>query len=519
MTMGGKTKKHLEVLREMRSRAVLGGGQKRIDQQHERGKMTARERLALLLDEDSFQEFGALATHNLNAFGLDQHRYPGDGIVTGFGKVSGRRVAVFAQDFTVLGGSFSEVQSQKITRIQDLALDAGIPVIGLNDSGGARIQEGVRSLAAYGEVFVRNVLASGVVPQISVILGPCAGGAVYSPALTDFVIMGGDSCMFLTGPEVIKAVTGEQVSALDLGGADVHMGRSGVAHLATDTEVEAIAMTKLLLSYLPQNNNEDPPQITPEDPANRMDEALNELIPDGENTPYDIRDAIASIFDQDSFLEIQPDFAANAVIGFARLDGYSIGIVANQPCFMSGALNIDASDKIARFIRLCDAFNVPIVTFVDCPGFLPGTGQEYGGVIRHGAKIIYAYCEATVPKISIVTRKAMGGAYVAMGSKQMRNDVTFAWPTAQIAVMGPEGAVRVLFRNEIKNAADPALREKELLEEYREKFFNPYRAADVGQIDEVIEPRETRPRLVRALEVLRTKVQSNPAKKHGLTPI
>ena len=517
--MGEKTKKHLEVLREMRSRAVLGGGQKRIDQQHERGKMTARERLAAFLDEGTFQEFGALATHELSAFGLDKHRYPGDGIVTGFGKVHGRRVAVFAQDFTVMGGSFSEVQSQKISRIQDMALESGIPVIGLCDSGGARIQEGVRSLAAYGEVFVRNVMASGVIPQISVILGPCAGGAVYSPALTDFIIMAGDSYMFLTGPDVIKAVTGEQVTAHDLGGADIHMGRSGVAHLAAETELEGLALTKLLLSYLPQNNNEEPPQITPEDPVNRMDESLNELIPDNENQPYDIRDAIESIFDQDSFLEIQPDYAANAVIGFARLDGYSIGIVANQPAYMSGALNIDASDKIARFIRLCDAFNVPIITFVDCPGFLPGTSQEYGGVIRHGAKIIYAYCEATVPKISIVTRKAMGGAYVAMGSRQMRNDVTFAWPTAHIAVMGPEAAVRVLFREEIKNAADPAAREVELIAEYREKFFNPYRAADVGQIDEVIEPRETRPRLVRALEVLRTKVQQNPPKKHGLCPV
>ena len=517
--MGGKTKKHLEVLREMRSRAVLGGGQKRIDQQHERGKLTARERLALLLDEGSFQEFGALATHELNAFGLDKHRYPGDGIVTGFGKVNGRRVAVFAQDFTVLGGSFSEVQSQKISRIQDMALEAGIPVIGLNDSGGARIQEGVRSLAAYGEVFVRNVTASGVIPQISVILGPCAGGAVYSPALTDFIIMAGQSYMFLTGPDVIKAVTGEEVSAQELGGSDVHTARSGVAHLSAETELEGLAMTKLLLSYLPQNNNEEPPQITPEDPVTRMDEALNDLIPDNENQPYDIRDAIEMIFDQDSFLEIQPDYAPNAVIGFARLDGYSIGIVANQPCYMSGALNIDASDKIARFIRLCDAFNVPIITFVDCPGFLPGTSQEYGGVIRHGAKIIYAYCEATVPKISIVTRKAMGGAYVAMGSRQMRNDVTFAWPTAHIAVMGPEAAVRVLFREEISKAADPAAREAELIAEYREKFFNPYRAADVGQIDEVIEPCETRPRLARALEVLRTKVQQNPPKKHGLCPV
>ena len=517
--MVGKTKKHLEVLREMRSRAVLGGGQKRIDQQHARGKLTARERLAMLLDENSFQEFGALATHDLTAFGLDQQRFPGDGVITGFGKVSGRRVAVFAQDFTVMGGSFSEVQSQKISRIMDMALEAGIPIIGLGDSGGARIQEGVRSLAAYGEVFVRNVMASGVVPQISLILGPCAGGAVYSPALTDFVIMAGDSYMFLTGPDVIKAVTGEIVTASDLGGAEIHTGRSGVAHLSAETEAEGIALSKLLLSYLPQNNNEEPPQITPEDPVDRMDESLNELIPDGENQSYDIRDAIESIFDQDSFLEIQPAYAANAVVGFARLDGFSIGVVANQPAFMSGALNIDASDKIARFIRLCDAYNVPIVTFVDCPGFLPGTSQEYGGVIRHGAKIIYAYCEATVPKISIVTRKAMGGAYVAMGSKQMRNDITFAWPSAQIAVMGPQGAVNILFREEIKKAADPVAREKELIEEYREKFFNPYRAADVGQIDEVIEPRETRPRLARALEVLRTKVQQNPPKKHGLCPV
>ena len=517
--MAGNTRKHLETLREMRGRAVLGGGRKRIDQQHERGKLTARERLALLLDEGSFQEFGALATHEFTAFGLDRQRFPGDGIVTGFGKVNGRRVAVFAQDFTVMGGSFSEVQSQKISRIQDMALEAGIPVIGLNDSGGARIQEGVRSLAAYGEVFVRNVLASGVVPQISVILGPCAGGAVYSPALTDFIVMAGNSYMFLTGPEVIKAVTGEQVTAQDLGGAEVHTGRSGVAHLAAVTEEEGLVLTTRLLGYLPQNNNEEPPTVACDDPLTRMDDTLNVLIPDDENQPYDIRDAIEVIFDRGSFLEIQPIFAANAVIGFARLDGYPVGVVANQPAFMSGALNIDASDKISRFIRLCDAFNVPIITFVDCPGFLPGTAQEYGGVIRHGAKIIYAYCEATVPKISIVTRKAMGGAYVAMGSKQMRNDITFAWPTAQIAVMGAQAAVNVLFRDEIKKAADPAACEAELLDEYREKFFNPYRAADVGQIDEVIEPRETRPRLARALEVVRTKVQQNPPKKHGLSPV
>jgi acetyl-CoA carboxylase carboxyltransferase component len=508
----------LQVLREMRSRAVLGGGTKRIEQQHARGKLTARERLALLLDHGSFQEFGALATHQISEFGLDKQRFPGDGIVTGFGKVSGRRVAVYAQDFTVLGGSFSEVQAQKISRIQDLALESGIPIIGLNDSGGARIQEGVRSLAAYGEVFVRNVMASGVIPQISVILGPCAGGAVYSPALTDFIVMAGDSNMFLTGPDVIKAVTGENVSARDLGGAEIHTGRSGVAHLAADTEAAGISLVKLLLSYLPQNNNEDAPQIRPDDPTHRMYEALNTLVPEDENQPYDIRDAITAIFDTDSFLEIQSSFAPNAVVGFVRLEGHSVGVVANQPAYMSGALNIDASDKIARFIRICDAFNVPIVTFIDCPGFLPGTDQEYGGVIRHGAKIIYAYCEATVPKVSVVTRKAMGGAYVAMSSKQMRTDLAFAWPTARIAVMGAEPAVRVLYREEVRSAADPAARERELVAEYRERFFNPYHAADLGQIDEIIEPRETRPRLIRALEILRTKVAQNPPRKHGLYP-
>jgi acetyl-CoA carboxylase carboxyltransferase component len=513
-----KTGDHLATLREMRGRAILGGGKKRIEQQHARGKLTARERLALLLDEGSFQEFGALATHNVTEFGLDQQRFPGDGIVTGFGKINGRRVAVFAQDFTVLGGSFSDVQSHKICRIQDLALEAGIPIIGLNDSGGARIQEGVRSLAAYGEVFVRNVMASGVVPQISLIMGPCAGGAVYSPALTDFVLMVSDSYMFLTGPDVIQAITGEQVTARTLGGAEVHTGRSGVAHLATDTEVAGIEAAKRLLGYLPQNNNEDPPQVSPYDAPDRMDEALNTLVPDDENEPYDIRDAIRMIFDRDSLLEIHEHFAANAVVGFARLDGYSIGVVANQPAHMSGALNIDASDKISRFIRTCDAYNIPLVTFVDCPGFLPGTDQEYGGVIRHGAKIIYAYCEATVPKISIVTRKAMGGAYVAMSSKQMRTDLAFAWPTGQIAVMGAAPAVRVLYRDAVQNAPDPAAKELELIAYYREQFFNPYRAADVGQVDEVIEPHETRPRLIRALEVLRTKVQQNPAKKHGLDP-
>jgi len=503
----------------MRARALEGGGAARIAAQHARGKLTARERLALLLDDGSFQEMGALATHDETEFGLGEHRYPGDGVVAGFGKINGRRVAVFAQDFTVLGGSFSRVQSNKISRIQDLALESGIPLIGLNDSGGARIQEGVASLAAYGEVFVRNVLASGVIPQISLILGPCAGGAVYSPALTDFVIMArGTSSMFLTGPDVVEAVTGAQVTIEELGGSDVHGERSGVAHLVADSERQALELVKLLLGYLPQNNNEDPPQIAPYDPPERADEALNTFIPADESEAYDVRDLIASVFDRESFLEIQPTYAANAVTGFARLDGYSIGIVANQPAVMAGVLDIDASDKIARFIRICDVYNIPIVTLVDCPGFLPGVDQEYGGVIRHGAKIIYAYCEATVPKISIVTRKAMGGAYVAMSSRQMRTDVAFAWPGAQIAVMGADAAVRILYRREVRDADDPAEAEAEYVARYRAAFFNPYRAADVGQIDEVIEPRETRQRLVRALELLRTKVQQNPPKKHGLFP-
>jgi acetyl-CoA/propionyl-CoA carboxylase carboxyl transferase subunit len=509
---------HLSTLRDMRRRAVAGGGEQRIEQQHARGRLTARERLALLLDGNTFQELGALATHDVRDFGLEQQRFPGDGVVTGFGKVNGRRVAVFAHDFTVLGGSFSEVQSRKICRIQDLALESGIPLIGMNDSGGARIQEGVRSLAAYGEVFVRNVMGSGVIPQISLILGPCAGGAVYSPALTDFVVVSRGATMFLTGPDVVQAMTGEKVSGEDLGGADVHMGRSGVAHLEGRNDAEAIDLVKHLLAYLPQNNNEDAAPISPYDPADRMDAELDELIPEAEHQAYDMRDVIARVFDRASLLELQPRYAPNALVGFARLDGYSVGIVANQPVHMAGALDIDASDKISRFIRTCDAYNVPLVTFIDCPGFLPGTDQEYRGVIRHGAKIIYAYCEATVPKISIVTRKAMGGAYVAMSSKQMRTDLAFAWPTAQIAVMGAEPAVRLLYRNEVKNASDPKAKQQELVDYYRDKFFNPYRAADVGQIDEVIEPHETRPRLIRALEVLRTKVQQNPPKKHGLIP-
>jgi len=504
----------------MRARALEGGGVERIAAQHARGKLTARERLALLLDDGSFQELGALATHDETDFGLADQRYPGDGVVAGFGKINGRRVAAYAQDFTVLGGSFSRVQSHKISRIQDLALESGVPIIGLNDSGGARIQEGVASLAAYGEVFVRNVLSSGVIPQLSVILGPCAGGAVYSPALTDFVVMArGTSSMFLTGPDVIEAVTGEVISIEELGGSTVHETRSGVAHLVAQSEEEALELAKLLLGFLPQNNNEDPPQLAPYDPPDRMDEELNTLVPADDAEAYDVRDILDRVCDRDSFLELHPAYAPNAVVGFARLDGYSVGIVASQPAVMAGVLDIDASDKIARFIRVCDVYNIPIITFVDCPGFLPGLDQEFQGVIRHGAKIIYAYCEATVPKISIVTRKAMGGAYVAMSSRQMRTDVAFAWPGAQIAVMGAEAAVRILYGRQVRAAADPVAATADYVRQYREAFYNPYRAADVGQIDEVIEPRETRPRLIRALELLRTKVQQNPPKKHGLFPV
>ena len=510
---------HLDTLRTMRAKALEGGGTKRVDAQHAKGKMTARERLSILLDEASFQELGALATHNITEFGMESARFPGDGVITGFGKVNGRRVAVYAQDFTVLGGSFGQVQANKISRIQDLAIEAGIPLLGLNDSGGARVQEGVRSLAGYGEVFFRNVAASGVIPQLSLILGPCAGGAVYSPALTDFTIMVSQtSNMFLTGPDIIRAVTGEAVDAETLGGAWIHNSRSGNAQFMVPSEQAALQLAKLVLGFLPQNNNEDPPTLTPYDSADRMDPALNAAVPADDREAYDMRHVLEMIVDRDSLLEVHEHWATNAIVAFARLDGFAVGIVANQPAVMAGSLDIDASDKISRFIRICDQYNIPLVTFVDCPGYLPGVAQEYAGVIRHGAKIIYSYCQATVPKISVVTRKAIGGSYVAMSSKQMGNDVAFAWPTAQIAVMGAEGAARLLNRREIDAAADPAAAEAAFVKEYRETFFNPYRAADLGQIDEVIEPCETRPRLIRALEVLRTKVQQNPPKKHGLVP-
>ncbi len=504
----------------MRARAKLGGGERRIAEQHAKGKLTARERIDLLLDQGTFQELGRLATHNISDFDMADKKYPGDGVVTGFGKIDGRRVAVYAQDFTVLGGSFSEVQSHKVCKIMELAQESGIPVIGLLDSGGARIQEGVRSLAAYGELFVRNVMASGVIPQISVQMGPCAGGAVYSPALTDFIIMvRKTSFMFITGPDVIKAVTGEEVDFETLGGATAHNTLSGVAHFAVDDEMAAFRLVHEILSYLPQNNSEDPPRVPPYDDPARRDELLDRLIPEDSSEPYDMRQVISSVFDRGSFLEVHAHYARNALVGLARLDGYPVGVVANQPMYLAGVLDIDSSDKIARFVRFCDAFNLPIITFVDCPGYLPGVSQEHGGVIRHGAKIIYAYCEATVPKISVVVRKAMGGAYIAMSSKQMRTDLAYAWPTAEIAVMGPEGAINILYREELRRAADPAALRKKLLQEYVDKFHNPYAAADMGQIDEVIEPSYTRLRLVMALEILRSKVASNPAKKHGLMPV
>ena len=449
-------KDKLTELREMRAKAKLGGGEARIADQHAKGKLTARERIDLLLDSGTFQELGRLATHNISDFGMAGKKFPGDGVVTGFGKIDGRRVAVYAQDFTILGGSFSEVQSHKVCKVMELAQESGIPVVGLLDSGGARIQEGVRSLAAYGELFVRNVMASGVVPQISVQMGPCAGGAVYSPALTDFIIMTRQTgFMFITGPDVIKAVTGEDVDFDTLGGAVAHNVRSGVAHFAADDEAAAFRLVKELLSYLPQNNSEDPPRVSPYDDPGRRDESLDRVIPEDSSEPYDMRQVIASVFDRGSFLEVQAHFAKNALVGLARLDGYPVGVVANQPMYIAGVLDIDSADKISRFVRFCDAFNLPLITLVDCPGYLPGIAQEHGGVIRHGAKIIYAYCEATVPKISVVVRKAMGGAYIAMSSKQMRTDLAYAWPTAEIAVMGPEGAVNILYREEIKKAADP----------------------------------------------------------------
>ncbi len=507
-------------LHEMRDLSHLGGGAERIEAQHQRGKLTARERIDLLLDKGSFREIDGFVMHRTHDFGLEEQKYLGDSVVTGWGTIDGRLVYVFSQDFTVFGGSLGEAHAEKICKVMDMALKNGAPLIGLNDSGGARIQEGVVSLGGYSDIFLRNTLASGVIPQLSAILGPCAGGAVYSPALTDFIFMvRKSSFMFVTGPEVVRTVTHEDVSFEDLGGATVHAEISGVCHMAADSEADTLYLMRQLLAFLPQNNMEDPPFAATSDDPLRMEAALDSLVPEDATRPYEIRDAIRMIVDDGLFLEVQENYAPNIVIGFAHLGGHSVGIVANQPAHLAGVLDINASEKAARFVRLCDAFNVPLVTFEDVPGFLPGTGQEHGGIIRSGAKLLYAYCEATVPKLTVVTRKAYGGAYCVMSSKHIRGDLNLAWPTAEIAVMGPEGAVNIIFRKEISQAEDPAQRRAEMVTEYREKFANPYVAASRGYIDDVIEPHETRPRLINALEMLSNKRDSNPPKKHGNIPL
>ena len=508
---------------ELREKARMGGGQKGIDSQHAKGKYTARERINMLLDEGSFEEFDMFMTHRCYNFGMEKKTYLGDGVVTGYGTIAGRLVYVFAQDFTVIGGSLSETLAQKICKVMDMAMKNGAPCIGLNDSGGARIQEGVNALAGYSEIFERNILASGVIPQISAILGPCAGGAVYSPALTDFIIMSeGTSYMFLTGPAVVKQVLGENVTQEELGGAAVHATKSGVAQFKAATEEEAIATIRELMGYLPQNNMEEPPYVPTEDPIDRKEDSLNEIIPDSPNAPYDMYEVIGAIVDDGKFLEVHKDYAKNLIVGFARFGGTAVGIVANQPKYLAGVLDINSSRKGARFVRFCDAFNIPVVTLVDVPGFLPGTQQEYGGIIVHGAKLLYAYGEATIPKVTITLRKSYGGSHIVMSCKQLRGDINYAWPTANIAVMGAEGAVAVLYAKELKAEEDPDKR-KELEEarkkEYNDLFCNPYNAAKYGYIDDVIEPRNTRFRIIRALEQLSTKKLSNPAKKHDNLPL
>jgi propionyl-CoA carboxylase beta chain len=500
--------------------AELAGGAERIARQHSAGKKTARERLDLLLDKGSFAEVDRFVVHQSRDFGMDEQRIPGDGVITGSGRIHGRPVFVFAQDFTVFGGSLSDAYARKICKIMDLAMKTGVPVIGLNDSGGARIQEGVVSLAAYADIFLRNTLASGVIPQISAIMGPCAGGAVYSPAITDFVFMVKQSSyMFVTGPDVIKAVTHEEVTFEDLGGAATHAGKSGVAHFAAESEEECLALIRELLTFLPQNNAEDPPVRPSLDPPDRVDEELQTVVPDQPNKPYDIRDIVRVVLDDRYFFEVQADNAPNLLIGFGRLNGRPVGVVANQPAHLAGCLDINASLKGARFVRFCDCFNIPIVTFEDVPGFLPGTTQEFGGIIKHGAKLLFAYCEATVPKLTVITRKAYGGAYCVMSSKHIRGDWNVAYPTAEIAVMGPEGAVNILYRRDMEAAADREVLRDTLTREYREKFANPYVAAERGYVDEVIEPKDTRRRLIQALEILQTKRDQNPPKKHGNIPL
>lgn len=513
----------LEKVQELiskREEARIGGGEKAIQKQHDKGKYTARERIAQLLDDGSFEELDMFVTHRCTNFGQDKKHYLGDGVVTGYGTIEGRLVYVFAQDFTVFGGSLSETMAQKICKIMDMAMKMGAPVIGLNDSGGARIQEGVNALAGYAEIFQRNILASGVVPQISAILGPCAGGAVYSPALTDFTIMTkGISYMFLTGPKVVKSVLGEDVTQEALGGAEVHASKSGVTHFAANDGEEALKIIRKLFSFIPQNNLEEAPLVACSDPIDRLEDALNTIIPDNPNKPYDMYEVIGSVIDNGEFLEIQREYAKNIIVGFARFNGQSVGIIANQPKFLAGVLDCNASRKAARFVRFCDAFNIPLVTLVDVPGFLPGTGQEYNGVILHGAKLLYAYGEATVPKITVTLRKSYGGSHIVMSCKQLRGDMNYAWPSAEIAVMGGDGAVEVLYAKEAKTAENPAQFMEDKKEEYNKLFCNPYNAAKYGYIDDVIEPRNTRFRIIRALQQLQTKKVVNPAKKHGNIPL
>ncbi|HEU4506990.1 MAG TPA: acyl-CoA carboxylase subunit beta [Pyrinomonadaceae bacterium] len=515
-----QSKSKLEALRERSVQAEHGGGAARVEKQHEAGKMTARERIEFLLDEGSFEEFDKLVVHRSRDFGLDKQLYPGDGVVTGHGLIDGRNVFVFAQDFTVFGGSLSETHAEKICKVMDLAMKVGAPIVGLNDSGGARIQEGVVSLGGYADIFLRNTLASGVVPQISCIMGPCAGGAVYSPAITDFNIMVKDtSYMFITGPDVIKTVTHEEVTKEELGGAVTHNSVSGVAHFAADSDEHALRIVRELLSFIPSNNLEDPPRVEAVDPIDRIEPKLNDLVPEASNQPYDIRDVINHVVDDGYFFEVQQMFAPNICVGFARLGGRAVGVVANQPAFLAGVLDIAASVKGARFVRFCDCFNIPLVTFEDVPGFLPGVSQEHGGIITHGAKLLYAFAEATVPKVTVITRKAYGGAYCVMASKHIRTDVNFAWPSAEIAVMGAEGAVGILYRRELSEAQDKESARTARIVELQDKFANPYIAAERGFVDEVIEPSKTRPKLIRALSLLENKRDTNPPRKHGNIPL
>src|SRR5881275_2984093 len=510
----------LEALRERSALAEQSGGADRVEKQHAAGKLSARERIEFLLDDGSFEEFDKLVVHRSHDFGLDKQLYPGDGVITGYGLIDGRRVVVFAQDFTVFGGSLSETHAEKICKVMDLAMKVGAPIIGLNDSGGARIQEGVVSLGGYADIFLRNTLASGVVPQISCIMGPCAGGAVYSPAITDFNIMVKDtSYMFITGPDVIKTVTHEDVTKEELGGAATHNRKSGVAHFAADSDEHALRMVRELLSFVPSNNLDDPPRIAPTDSPDRADVKLNSIVPEASNQPYDIREVIDLIVDDAYFFEVHRDYAPNIVVGFARLDGKAVGVVANQPAYLAGVLDINSSIKGARFVRFCDCFNIPLVVFEDVPGFLPGISQEHGGIIKHGAKLLYAFAESTVPKVTVITRKAYGGAYCVMASKHIRTDVVYAWPTAEIAVMGPEGAVNIVYKRELEKAENKEEERARKIEEFRQRFANPYIAAERGYVDAVIQPRETRKKLIQALAMLDGKRDKNPPKKHGNIPL